>query len=413
MSTAGKHDEDDNHTDEDLILGATPNREQAPVRVPEHVPNDALDDRAVTRRRSWWRSVWVWGTGGLRRGVRRVRASFLSIVVTSLMAALAFWLSRELLGQPYPMAAPVLVWVALGIQRDRPPRRVAELGLGATIGVAFGELMVTAFGPGLLQFAATMLFAGMLGRLLDSGELFTSQLVLQATFIVTMPVSMIEGGSLGRWSEALLGCGMAIIASTFVRRDVGRRPRMLGSSALYDLAAVIDKTAAAWRTGNPGRAVDALTMGRGSQELLDDWASAAKTAREIVRVNPALWGRRRELDAEVEMSTMTDRAMRNARVAARLSIGAVEEDGANQIVADHMWRLVDATRTLAANHRTRQSAEGAREALEELSGELVPTRHSRTAWRTQMVESLLRSLAVDLMQVSGASFREAEGHLAR
>ena len=411
----GAFDEGD-ELDGDMILdgGSHTARgaREAPVAVPAHVPPDALDDAAVATRHSRRRATWLSLRQGLRRGLRRARGSSAALLVTSLTCGLAFWLSREWLAQPFPVVAPVLVWVALGIQRDRPPRRVAELGLGATIGVVFGEIVTGLLGHGLWQFVLILFIAGLLGRVLDSGELFTSQLVIQAMFMATMPTSMIQGGPVGRWSEALVGCGLAILASAFLRRDVGRRARFLGASALADLGGVLDQTAAAWRTGAPRPAADALATGRSSQGLLEEWDSAATTALDIIRVNPALRARRAWAEAEVQAATMTDRAMRNARVVARLSVGAVDEDGANPVVAEHVQRLAAAARMLAHDHRTGRDPAAARDVLEVLSGDLSPTRH-KLPWRTQMVESLLRSLAVDLMQVAGASNREAVQHLAR
>lgn len=396
--------------DEDMVLGTAEAASAQEREVPAHVPRDAFDDEVAASGAtlSRWHTRRIALQQDLRRRVRRARSSFPAILATTVTCALAYVLSQLLLDQPRPVVAPILVWVAMGIQRDRPPRRVAELAAGATVGVAVGDLLSSVMGNNVGSFVVIMLVAGTLGRLLDSAELFTSQLVIQAMFLAAMPADLIEGGPLGRLGEAVLGLVLAILASTFARRDVRRRPRHLGSSALADLAAILEMVSAALKTGESRRAVDALTAGRGTQNLLDDWAEAAETARDIVRLNPALRAQRGPMEREVVTATLGDRAVRNARVVARLSIGAVAEEGANPLVADHVARLAAATRLLSHAHRHGHDPQGARKMLESVSRELSPVRHRLPGWRMQMVETLLRSLAVDLMQVSGKSDSEAQ-----
>ncbi len=405
----------DDELDGDLVLGAPAHereRRRGPV-VPDHVPRDALDEDATrpATGRARARAALVALRQSLRRRARRARGSAPAILVTALTCGAAYLLSTVLLGQPYPIFAPIIVWIALGFVLDRPPRRVAELGLGSTLGVLMGEAMVTLFGQGLVQVMAVIVVSALVARFLDSADLFTSQAAVQSLVVTSLPAALLHGGAFGRWSEALLGCTLAFIVAVLLRRDVGRKARQQGSSVLSDLAEVLDATATGLAAGDRRRVDDALAMGRGTQSAIDDWQEAAKIARDIVRVNPTLWSRRRAADDEVHAAEMGDRAVRNARVVARLSSGVADAEGASPVVAGHVHRLATAARLLAQAHRADQVPTGAREVLESVSRELSPTHHALGGWRAQMVESLLRSLAVDLLQVAGVTHGEASGLL--
>ena len=333
----------DDELDGDLVLGAPAHereRRRGPV-VPDHVPRDALDEDATrpATGRARARAALVALRQSLRRRARRARGSAPAILVTALTCGAAYLLSTVLLGQPYPIFAPIIVWIALGFVLDRPPRRVAELGLGSTLGVLMGEAMVTLFGQGLVQVMAVIVVSALVARFLDSADLFTSQAAVQSLVVTSLPAALLHGGAFGRWSEALLGCTLAFIVAVLLRRDVGRKARQQGSSVLSDLAEVLDATATGLAAGDRRRVDDALAMGRGTQSAIDDWQEAAKIARDIVRVNPTLWSRRRAADDEVHAAEMGDRAVRNARVVARLSSGVADAEGASPVVAGHVHRL--------------------------------------------------------------------------
>jgi hypothetical protein len=59
-------------------------------------------------------------------------------------------------------------------------RRVMEVGLGCTIGIAVGDLLLHWLGSGIWQAAVVLLFSILLARFLDSGTIFTTQLALQS-----------------------------------------------------------------------------------------------------------------------------------------------------------------------------------------------------------------------------------------
>ena len=74
-----------------------------------------------------------------RQGLSRMRRAFLPLLVTAVASGFAFWLSQLVLGHEYPFFAPVAVFACLGFTHGRSVRRVAEIGVGVTLGVALGE----------------------------------------------------------------------------------------------------------------------------------------------------------------------------------------------------------------------------------------------------------------------------------
>jgi hypothetical protein len=69
-------------------------------------------------------------------------------------------------------------------------------------------------------------------------------------------------------------------------------------------------------------------------------------------------------------------------------------------------------RSLAAALGRGDPPEHARGQLVAVAGELSPDRYAEQGWRQQTLVSLLRSLAVDALQISGMSQSQANGQLA-
>ncbi|MPV37228.1 FUSC family protein [Georgenia subflava] len=355
-----------------------------------------------------WR---VLGTVYLRHGSRRVREAFVPVLTASLAAALAYFVSGEILGHQVPMFAPIAAWVCLGFSPDRQLRRVAEMGVGVALGVGLGELLVHLVGVGPVQVGLVLAISALTARFLDRGQLLTTQAGVQSVVIIALPTSMVAEGAIGRWSDALVGAALALLVAAFLPGDVKRRPRRLAQSALDELAVMLGTLTKALRTGDPQLAADALAQGRGSQSVLDAWAVAQRSAAELVRVNPALRADRRVIAELSRAATLADRAMRNARVVSRRAIVAMEEDGASPDIADHVAAIASALHSLAGALEHGDPPEHARTTLRRVAGELAPEAYAHEGWRKQTLVSLLRSLAVDGLQMTGMSSEQANEQL--
>ena len=93
----------------------------------------------------------------IRVGWTRVKGAAAPNTLTALAATLSWVICFYLLHQPTPVFAPIATFLCLGFSRNREPRKVLEVGLGATFGVLIGEWFGNAFGFGWWQVLVLML----------------------------------------------------------------------------------------------------------------------------------------------------------------------------------------------------------------------------------------------------------------
>ncbi|MFD1716375.1 FUSC family protein [Georgenia deserti] len=343
-----------------------------------------------------------------RLGGRRVREGFVPILTAAVAASVAYFISRHLLGHEVPMFAPIAAWVCLGFSPDRQLRRVAEMGAGVTLGVGLGELLVSLLGVGPVQIFVVLALAALVARFLDRGQLFTTQAGVQSVVIVAMPPAMITDGAIGRWSDALIGAALALLVAAVFPGDITRRPRRLIGAMVGELAGSLGTLAQALRRGDADLAEDALAQLRGTQSALDALDAAVRSAQEVVTVNPALRSSRGTVAELSRIATLVDRAVRNARVIARRSVAAVAEGGAKSPeIAEEVDTVAVALHALGGALAAGDPPHHARATLVRVAASLVPVAHAGEGWRKQTLVSLLRSLVVDALQMTGMSSREA------
>ncbi|MFC7407112.1 FUSC family protein [Georgenia alba] len=357
--------------------------------------------------RGTWRRGRVLLALRVRQGGRRVAEAFLPILTAAVAAAVAYFVSRHLLGHELPMFAPIAAWVCLGFSPDRQPRRVAELGAGATIGVALGEVLLGVVGSGAVQIAVVLLIAASVARFLDRGHLLTMQAGVQAVVIIAMPAAMIADGAVGRWADALVGAAIALLVAALLPGDLTRRPRRMTAAIVRDLASALGTLAQGLRTGDAQLAEDALAQLRGTQAALDSLDETLRSAQEVVAVNPALRKLRGTVAELSRTGMLADRAIRNARVVARRTVGAIEDGGASPQVGAEVDTIAVGLHALAGAIGAGDPPQHARSTLVRISADLVPVTHAEEGWRKQTLVSLLRSLVVDALQMTGMSSREA------
>ena len=269
----------------------------------------------------------------LRQGRRRARAAFWPVVTAAVAAGLAWAVAFYALGHTEPFFAPVASWVCLGFNADRQVRKVAELAIGVTLGVGFGELVASLIGTGVPQIMLVIVVAALMARFVDRGHTLTIQAGVQGVVIVALPVVATDGAT-GRWTDALVGGAFALLVAVLTPGDARRRARQLASASFSDLAQMLDTLAVGIGDGDVERMRDGLAQGRGTQGTLDDWVEVVRNARQAARLSPAARRYVPELARQERASTFADRAMRNARVIARRGMVAVEQGARDDQVAD-------------------------------------------------------------------------------
>src|SRR5690625_367121 len=180
----------------------------------------------------------------LRQGRRRARAAFWPVVTAAVAAGLAWAVAFYALGHVEPFFAPVAAWVCLGFNADRQVRKVAELAIGVTLGVGFGELVASLIGTGVPQIMLVIVVAALMARFVDRGHTLTIQAGVQGVVIVALPVVATDGAT-GRWTDALVGGAFALLVGASVHRPV--------APSVMDRCPGRGRLRAAGRCPHPGR----------------------------------------------------------------------------------------------------------------------------------------------------------------
>ena len=345
----------------------------------------------------------------VRAGWGRVRDAALPVFIAAVAAGIAYMLSWKVLGQPLPFFAPAAAWISLGFERDRTVRKVAELAIGVSLGVALGEFLAYLLGVGPWQVGLALIVAALLARLLDRGPLMTAQAGLQAIIIVVLPASL-GGGALGRWSDALVGGVVALCAAVLVPGRSWLRARALGESSLAEVAGTLSVLAVGMERGEARRAADSLTRARSAQPVLDAWRGAVAAAQEAARFSPFARRHRPEVVRLAVAQASTDHAMRNARVVTRRAITALDEIDALPHVAELVRAMAESAEAISAALGSGADPASVRPALRAVALELQPERFD-DGWRVQSLVALSRSLLVDLLKITGMTHEEAKAAL--
>ncbi|WP_242636998.1 FUSC family protein [Myceligenerans salitolerans] len=345
-----------------------------------------------------------------RQGWTRARAGLIPVGQAALAAGLAYLIATRVLGHTDPFFAPVAAWLCLGFSAQRDVRRVAELAVGVAVGVGMGDLIVHLIGSGWWQLTVVLFVSAVLARFIDSGPLLVMQAGAQAIIVVGLPAA--SGGPLGRWTDALVGGAIALLFAVLVPGDTRRRPRALGERGLTELAETLEVLARGMRERDASEARAALVRGRASEPVLEEWQTAARSARDLARVSV---GRRHreELGRLEEQAVLTDRAMRSVRVLARRSAAVVAAEEPHDVgpVADRVERFAAGVRLLASDVGRGGGGLRAREVLEQTAGLADPHAVGSGDWQVQSLVMLLRSPLVDMLEATGTGPENARGAL--
>ncbi|MCL3859536.1 aromatic acid exporter family protein [Actinotalea sp. K2] len=346
------------------------------------------------------RSARVVVRSRVRQGWARVRRAAVPVLLASVAAGVAFAVAHYLLGHEAPFFAPVSAWIALGFSADRQLRRVAELAIGVAVGVGLADLLVGLIGTGSMQIALVLALAALAARFLDRGSLLATQAGVQAIVIVALPAAD-SGGPIGRWTDALIGGLVALVAAALWPQDPRRWSRSLAEEGVTEVTDVLRLLARGMSTGEPQDVDEALIRGRASQAVLDQWRDVARNARQMVQVSPAHRRHRAELGELETSAVMLDRVMRSARVLARRSRVVVRDGHDVAALASLVEAVARATEQLAGELADGVEPVRTRERIMDVATRSDPWAVSPDDWHVQSLVLLLRSLVVDLGEAAG------------
>src|SRR5689334_21016125 len=160
--------------------------------------------------------MWSRSRLSLRGRIARWKSKRWVVLQCAIAAAVAWFVAADLLGHQRPFFAPIAAVVSLGTSYGQRLRRVAEVTLGVAIGVFVGDAITHWLGSGAWQIALIVSLAMAFALLLDAGTLFVNQAAVQAIVVSTLLPS--PGAAFLRWTDALIGGCVALVAAAVVPR---------------------------------------------------------------------------------------------------------------------------------------------------------------------------------------------------
>ena len=320
---------------------------------------------------------------------------------------LAWLVAERVFGHSRPFFACVAAVVCLGVRAAQRLRRVAELAVGVTVGVAVGDLLVGQIGTGAWQVGLVVGIAFVVAVALDGGPLLVTQSGLQAVFVVALPRT--PGSGLARWEDALLGGAVALLVAAVLPADPWPAVRRAAVRSLGELADAARACARALRAGDPTDAAEALALVRATQGGLDAWAADLTTGRDISALSPLRRDRGGTHAAQTRLQAGVDRATRNMRVLIRRVLFALET---GEQLPDSVWAELD--RFAAAVDALCERLDDREEAPAELlalGAELDPEALGVHGLSAAVVVAQLRSAVVDLLVGMGIPVDRARSAL--
>lgn len=360
---------------------------------------DALD-------RAWDRSRM-----GISSRIRRVRSRAFLLVQSALAAGVAWWLASDVFAHPTPFFAPIVAVVCLGISYGQRLRRVIEVAIGVAVGVFTADLFVSIAGTGGWQIAAVVIVSMSLALLVGGGPVLVMQAGVQG--IVVAALAPTPGQAFTRWTDALIGGGVALVAASIAPQAPLRRPRVAASEVARKISELLRRAAASAEDRDVEAAADVLASARQTEALLRELTTAADEGLSVLHSSPFSRRQAPGIRKMADLIEPLDLAMRSTRVLIR-KVAAVVGRGENLPPGyrEVIGQLADATDVIARTLAENASPDIARKAVLEVAvaTSYLPRTDNLV---TETVLAQLRSVVVDLLQVTGLDVDEAIAALPR
>jgi uncharacterized membrane protein YgaE (UPF0421/DUF939 family) len=343
----------------------------------------------------WWDS----GRVSLQARFARVSAKRWQIAQCAAAAGVSWLIAADLLGHPRPFFAPVAAVVSLGTSYGQRLRRVAEVTTGVALGVLLADLLAILIGSGWWQMTLVVALAMTSALLITSGQMFVTQAAVQSIIISALVPA--PSDALVRWSDALIGGGVALVAATLVPAAPLRRPRERAAVVVRKISALLRAAGEVMADGVAERGLALLADARATDILIRELQDAADEGMAVVSSSPFRVRHRPDIRRMADLVEPLDRALRSTRVLVRhTAVAAYRDRHVPKSYSLLALDLADATDMVADELAADRMAVAARDALllvGEASG-LVERSEEMTA---EVVLAQLRSVIVDLLLLTG------------
>jgi len=349
--------------------------------------------------------AWSRGRTSLAARLGRLRSKSWQIGQCALAAGVAWYIAAEVLGHTTPFFAPIAAVVSLGTSYGQRLRRVAEVTLGVAIGVFVADLLVSVTGTGWWQLTLIVALAMTAAFLLDGGQLFVTQAAVQSIVVATLLPDPSQG--LVRWTDALIGGAVALVAATVVPAAPLRRPREHAATVLRKVADLLRTAADVMVDGEAEPALDLLADARDTDYLIRELQVAADEGLAVVASSPFRVRHRPGVRRMAELVDPLDRSLRSTRVLVRhTAVAAYHRRPIPHSYAVLARELADATVAVADELAADRMAVAARDALLAVGAATGHVERS-SVLSAEVVLAQLRGVVADLLLLTGLDSLEA------
>ena len=335
----------------------------------------------------------------------RLRVRGWQVGQCAVAAGVAWYVAADVFGHDSPFFAPIAAVVSLGTSYGQRLRRVGEVTLGVAVGVFLGDLITHVLGSGGWQIALIVSLAMSTALLLDAGQIFVTQAAVQSIVVATLVPD--PGAAFTRWTDALIGGAIALVAATVVPRAPLRRPREQAAVVVRKIAELLRAAADSIEDGDVDRAVRVMQDARTTDVLIRELRDAADEGLSVVASSPFRLRHRGPVRAMADLVEPMDFALRNTRVLVRrVAVACYRREPMPTGYATLSRDLASCADEVADELAAGRMAEAARDHL------IMLGRASSTVERTgdlsgEVVLAQVRSIIADLLAVSGMDPFEA------
>ena len=332
--------------------------------------------------------MWHRSRTSVRARVRRLQTKSWQIAQCALAAGVAWLIAADVLGHPTPFFAPVAAVVALGTSYGQRLRRVAEVTVGVAVGVFLADLLVAGLGSGWWQIG-----------LIDGGQLFVTQAAVQSIVVASLVPD--PGAAFTRWTDAVVGGAVALVAATAVPAAPLRRPREQAAVVMRKIAALLRAAGEVMDDGEAARALELLADARSTDYLIRELKDAADEGLSVVESSPFRIRHKGDLRMMVDLVDPLDRALRSTRVLVRhTAVAAYRRRPVPSSYSLLALDLADAADEVADELAANRMAAAARDALL-VVGEATGRVERTGSLTAEAILAQLRAVVADLLMVTG------------
>ncbi len=349
--------------------------------------------------------MWSRGRVSVRARVARLADKRWHVLQCALAAGVAWFVAADLLDHPTPFFAPIVAVVSLGTSYGQRLRRVAEVTVGVAIGVLIADLLVIQIGSGWWQLTLIVVLAMSVAFLLDGGQLFVMQAAVQSIVISALVPDPDQ--AFIRWTDALVGGAVAVIAATVVPAAPLRRPREQAARVMRKIAELLRAGAEVMVDGELERGLDLLADARSTDELIRELQVAADEGMAVISSSPFRVRHRAGVRRMAELVDPLDRALRSTRVLVRqVAVTAYHRRPVPESYMRLAVELAAAADCVADELAADRMAVAARPALLEV-GEATGRVERTDVLTAEAILVQLRSIVVDLLLLTGMDQMES------